>query len=160
MNNVPKDASRSALRDIVWTCSLYPGAVDDPGRLPGMAERALARGSALGDPRPVLAAALFRAGRCQAALARLEGMTRANANPQEWTLCAWLAIAQAQVGLTDQAAATIDQLAQWPSGKQRDRDGARDAVLAQSERGTLLDQARKLLSSHTPSQPLPPTDVR
>jgi WD40 repeat protein/tetratricopeptide (TPR) repeat protein len=97
---------------VAWSCALGPGATADPGVLVRLAEIAL--GGAAPSDKPdylnTLGAALYRAGRYDEAIRRLEEGIRlrgGESGPEDW---AFLAMAHHRLGHRDGARRWLDRL--------------------------------------------------
>jgi tetratricopeptide (TPR) repeat protein len=97
---------------VAWSCALGPGATPDPGLLVRLAEIGVRGLGEYNRPRCLnnLAAALYRAGRYDEAIRRLEEAAQARGGasvPQDW---AFLAMAHHRLGHRDEARRWLDRL--------------------------------------------------
>jgi WD40 repeat protein/tetratricopeptide (TPR) repeat protein/tRNA A-37 threonylcarbamoyl transferase component Bud32 len=97
---------------IAWVCALGPDGVTDYAPLLRLAEAVLAKAEAQARPGAllILGAALYRAGRYQEALARLEEHLTANSSPPQPQTWAFLAMAHQRLGHADQARRCLDKI--------------------------------------------------
>ena len=99
--------------EVAWACALGPGATADPGvpvRLAEVACRSDWNGTEKADALNTLGAALYRAGRYDEAIRRLEEAIRARGGasvPRDW---AFLAMAHHRLGHRDEARRWLDRL--------------------------------------------------
>jgi tetratricopeptide (TPR) repeat protein len=103
---------------IAWLCVLAPDAVSQPQRVVALAEKAVARSHTVTAVHRqamlnTLGAALYRAGRFDAAVARLH--EAASAHSKKGTAADWLFLAMAHARLGDQAAASpwFEKATRW-----------------------------------------------
>jgi uncharacterized protein HemY len=97
--------------NLVWRCTLAPGAVPDPKRLVERMEKEFKTGPAPWQYFGTLGAALYRAGRFDDAVGRLEEAIKLQGKggvPQDWL---FLAMAHHRLGHAAQARKWLDQTA-------------------------------------------------
>jgi WD40 repeat protein/tetratricopeptide (TPR) repeat protein len=107
------DHHEQFLCNILLTCCVGPGALDDPEKVIAFAEAIGKRAPNNFHPRFLRGAALYRAGRIEAAAACLNEALRThdpNYKPSEWTFLAILALVHARVGKADDAKRLLDQV--------------------------------------------------
>jgi tetratricopeptide (TPR) repeat protein len=95
--------------NLVWACTLAPGAVPDPKPLVGRMEQELQKGPAPWTYFNTLGAALYRAGRFADAVRRIEEGIKIQGKggvPQDWL---FLAMAHHRLGHAPQARKWLDQ---------------------------------------------------
>src|SRR5262249_7059726 len=95
--------------NLVWVCTLAPGAVDDPRLLVQRMEKAVKSDHASWYYAGTLGAALYRAGRFDEAVRRIEGANKLQGKGgviQDWP---FLAMAHHRLGHAKQAQKWLDQ---------------------------------------------------
>jgi WD40 repeat protein/serine/threonine protein kinase/regulator of sirC expression with transglutaminase-like and TPR domain len=96
-----------------WACALAPGAVADTARPVQLAERAVAQSPQTPLYGVTLGAALYRAGRYNDAVLRLNATARTQLSGGTVTTWLFLAMAQQRLGHAAPAATWLDKAGQW-----------------------------------------------
>jgi tetratricopeptide (TPR) repeat protein len=121
LTQVSKTTAYYTARDAAWYCALVPAAVTDADVLVRLADSAVSwTTEAFRDAALVpLGAALYRAGRFEEAIRRLDESVRANSggSPQAW---AFLAMAHHRLGHGDEAKRWLDRLLTYQPKKGAD----------------------------------------
>jgi tetratricopeptide (TPR) repeat protein len=124
--NDPSTANSTA-----WVCALVPNAVKEPDRLVQLAERAVASNPKSSSYLNTLGAALYRAGRFEAAVQRLQEAIKAEG--KEGTAWDWLFLAMAyqRLGKAEEARSWLDKAGRWIDQKlqEKPREGAAGSLL-------------------------------
>jgi tetratricopeptide (TPR) repeat protein len=99
----------ASLSTVVRVCTLLDGTVPEPGRLIALAEKAVAAQPEDADCWSTLGAALYRAGRFQDAVSKLEEAIRLQGQVRKPRTCFLLAMAHERLGQTLQADRWLEQ---------------------------------------------------
>jgi WD40 repeat protein len=119
---------------VAWTCVLAPNAVTDPGRPVALAEAAVGADPRNRDYLNTLGAALYRAGRFEDAVRRLNESVQAHGHggvPEDWL---FLAMAHEHLGHAEEAHQWLDRAAKWLDEAQESNAAAGPPAPAWNER--------------------------
>jgi tetratricopeptide (TPR) repeat protein len=120
-----------AVKAVAWTCVLVPDAVRDHGRVVGLTKQALTNDPKDYDLLKTLGAALYRAGRFEAAIETLDEAVKAQSEggtAHDWL---FLAMAHRRLGHNAEARNWLEKAVNWINQAAPDapRDDARPALL-------------------------------